>query len=338
MVFGSFDKFDTGKGVNGLIGEIFGAGLLDDRIDELAKDDPDVLEALLDKVGEASRDYIGETGEIDRDALKKKLSISKKMTILVGHWVDNLFGGYVDDKLSDVTQVDLPTFEEELTRLSAEENGVQIDGKNIIFPSGSALAALGSIYSFLKLLSKSKDAAENGEEMHIPTHGRIVMGKESSEDGGLMGSKFAKAKKLLEKYGVKLTLLVPGEALSEPGQKEIQFVSAPEHGLPMSADGSSVDEKTLRWYQTMFEDEIGTTWFVSSHVLVGVYMMQGLDKEKALTKAGVNRPGDEFVAQVDKLDGQLRPGAAPAAPAAPTPPSAASAAPAAPESPAAPPA
>jgi hypothetical protein len=319
MTLELFDKFDASEGFNGVVGEILNATFLDNQIQELYEKDPDQLEALLVNVGESAREYINKDGQLNLDALKKRLSISKRIGILIGAWFDEQFAAHIETRSDEhgdsfITQATAVSFEDEIARLKSEGKEDRVDGSNIILHSGSFLQRAGSMAYMLGALQGVFESISTEKSIKLPLSSRIVMGSsDSKKDGAFTGTGFAKMRAVAKKVGATVTRLTPGELKKSPKPNEIQLIFPEQSGLPMSIDGKKVDDKALRWYKEIYDDSVGTTWMLSSELLVGVYMVGGLSKDEALSKAGIRKPDEDFAAQLVKLETQLKPATAVAA-------------------------
>lgn len=306
----------TGSGVEseGAIAKWVGEIFLDKEVLEMPEED---LGAILRAAGDEVKECITKNGEYDRNALLRKLSVGQKIEILIGHWMDNLFGNFVEEQAAGKKyDFEVMSFEDEKQRVLAEDSGVLVDGENIILPTGSLLGNFASARYLADLFKQAGGGGiESDEKVRLPAGSRIVLGALAEEpgDGAYLGSGFARLRALSKQTGLKLTRVSPGRTLTEPGEKELQLVYTDGDSLPMKADGK-VDIKALRWYKEMFDDGVGTTWVKSAEILVGVYMLKGLDKESALTKAAYKSPKPDLLVRVNKLEQQLKP-AASAAPA-----------------------
>ncbi len=288
-------------------GELIDNSFIGEMVLGVMEDDPDAVEALMMQWDKNMVDYYTEDGKIDRTALMRSLTSMEKIKILMGDWFENFFSEKIDEKFDDV-EIETTTFEKFAAAAEGDTGPVYMDGRNVIYPSGSLLEIFGSGFAFLERMREGKK--EGIGKAMLPVESRVVWPRKEVWNS----TKFSFYRKLLDKAGVELTLLSPGEKAKKPKKNELQIIYGPKHELPLAADGKTVDKKQIEWFKDIFEDKVGTTWYLSSKLIAGIYKAQGMTRDEALEEAGVQYADKDLIAQIDSIAGPVA-AVAPVAPA-----------------------
>jgi hypothetical protein len=285
-----------------LLGNLFDKALFTDWLIKLAIKDQDVVEELLEKWGKNVKDHILGNGTLDLALLEQiEISLPQKFSAMFGNLLFDWIGGALKGNLPNIPAIQTRTFAEELSAIDSTK-GVYADGQNMIWSDGKLWDKLSSLWG---LANRATQKGENFEDVYLIRESRMVIGSDSGGSAGFSPSKLRFFRGAVDAAGLKLTKLSHGEAMTPPGSNEIQYVQAPDEGMPLAADGK-VDVEKLRWYAKLYNDPVGTTWFFSNALLAGIYMVGGMKRESAVAKARLGTPKGAVSSQVADLDGQLK--------------------------------
>ncbi len=275
--------------------EFFGDALLGDQLDQLATEKPDLAKEILLSMDSEAKQLIDKNGQINRDALRKQLTLTEKFSLMAKMWIaENLSGSIMDGVVGEGKKIETTSFADTIASVK-EEN--KLDDHNIYYPTAEGNMGKAT------MLWNLKGQVETGDEstLKFMTGSTLVMPAEDNSEESILGLDVTAALQIgLLKHGITLKTYGVNETIPEPGDKEIQIVFAPPVGFPMKADGT-LDIDSVKKYAELYKREKGgVQWFTNQHLMAAVMTSADPTKiDENMAKCGLS--GEEVKAQLNSI-------------------------------------
>lgn len=273
--------------VSGVGNEFFGDAIFGSELDKLASEKPDLAKEILASMDSEAKQLIDKNGQINRDALRKNLTLTEKFSLMAKMWIaENLSDTVMDGVVGKGKTVETTTFADTFAGVKKEN---QLNEKNIYWPT--VAGNMGSATMLWNL--KGQVEQGNDSKLKFMTGSTLVMPMEQSGEQSVLGLDITAALQIgLLKHGINLKTYEAKETIPDPGDKDIQVVFAPADGLPMKAD-NTLDVDAVKNFATLYQRG-QVQWFSNPLLMAGV--MSSIDGNVAnvdaiMTKFGLS--GDE---------------------------------------------
>lgn len=259
--------------LGGALNEGLSDALFGGQLDKLMTDKPDEVKEILLSWETETRNFIDKNGQINRDALRKQLTLGEKFSLMAQLWLaDNVSGGIVDAAMKG-KKIETSDFESEITRVKADGNATLLNEKNIFWPTSDGL--LGTLTTLMNLKG---NVAVDDSKIGLSTGSTLVLPNGVDNSAGLMGMDVSAALRVgLGKHGINLKSYSINENIPEPQKNEIQLITTPAEGLPMK--GEAVDLEALKAYARLFERG-KVQWSVNPLLMAAVMVVKENDAAK----------------------------------------------------------
>lgn len=278
--------------------EFFGDAVFGDQLDKLATEKPDLAKEILLSMDNEAKQLIDKNGQINRDALRKQLSLKEKFSLMANMWIaENLSGSIMDGVVGEGKKIETTSFANTIASVK-EEN--KLNNNNIFYPTAEGNMGRATMLWNLKGQVETSDEST----LKFMTGSTLIMPAEEGEEESFLGLDVTAALQIgLLKHGISLKTYEASETIPVPSDKEIQIVFAPPVGLPMKSD-VVVDVEKIGQFKTLFErKEGGVQWFSNPLLMAGVLIASGQNVATAMTRCTLSSEEDK------KLLEQCVPGA-----------------------------
>lgn len=252
--------------ISGVGNEFFGDAVFGSELDKLANDKPDLAKEILASMDSEAKQLIDKNGQINRDALRKNLTLMEKFSLMAKMWIaENLSDTVMDGVVGRGKTVETTTFADTYAGVKVEN---QLNEKNIYWPTTAGNMGMATMLWNLKGQVEQGD----GSKLKFMTGSTLVMPMEESGEQSVLGLDISAALQIgLLKHGINLKTyeakeFAPNSPL--PGDKEIQVVFAPAEGLPMKAD-QSIDVDAVKNFAALYQRG-QVQWFSNPLLMAGV--------------------------------------------------------------------
>lgn len=256
-------------------GAMLSDAIFGDKLDKLVAKKPEAVKEILVSWETETRRFIDETGQINRDRLRKELTITEKFSLMAQLWIaENISDKVLTDVLLKGTKIETSSFDSVMARVKLENPAGMLNDNNIFWPTADGL--MGTFTTLMQISSGSGQA--DMSKLNLVTGSTLVLPKGEDENASIMGVDFSAALRLaLLKHGIDLKSFSSHENIPVPGDKEIQLVLAPKEGLPMK-DGH-VDIEAVKAYAKLFVRG-KTQWFTNPLLMAAVLVVKEHDATK----------------------------------------------------------
>ena len=131
--------------------EVLDKVVFNDWLDNIK--DPDVLEHIISKRNKNASDYLTANGEIDLDMLRRDLTITDRISLMISNWVGDFASDKIEEMVPDL-EITTRTFAEAAAELDDSDGPIySVGNNNLVLPSTSPLQQIGSYWDLLRSAS-----------------------------------------------------------------------------------------------------------------------------------------------------------------------------------------
>ncbi len=259
--------------LSGAMNEGLSDALFGGHLDKLMAEKPEEVKEILVSWETETRNFIDKNGQINRDALRKQLTLGEKFGLMAKLWIaENVSDGFLDGAMKG-KKVETSDFAADVARVKADGNAMLLDDKNVFLPTADGF--LGTLTTLMNLKG---NVAADASIIKLSTGSTLVLPKGADSSEGIMGIDVSAALRIgLLKHGIDLRSFSINENIPDPGEKEIQLITVPEEGLPMK--GGNVDIEALKAYARLFERG-KVQWFTNPLLMAAVLVVKENDAAK----------------------------------------------------------
>ncbi|MFA4815184.1 MAG: hypothetical protein WC924_04275 [Candidatus Gracilibacteria bacterium] len=252
--------------------------------------DRDEFEAKLMQIRPKDwKEFITTEGQIKLEALRDKLTIKEKLSMLASHILgEQFFSIFFSGKKDNVTALGM----EEATDYFARnpDKGARKMGKHLVWDQ----TLFGSLQPLFSLANLVNDKSGEGKEAFPLVPGTFWFMNMAVSEGGpkLMPTMYSVLRHACEQAGVKLTFLRPGEKPVEApnlGEKEIKLSFLNPQSIPTKPDGT-VDLELLDWYVECY-DKAPCMIMRGGPLIAAILKRKGETVETAISTENANLGG-----------------------------------------------
>ncbi len=269
--------------------DLLASALTDKRLGKLVDEDPGFLKIFLDRAHENVRAWQTENGQIDKEIVRKKLTVHQKFELLVSHW----FASVAFRKFPKQT-TEFSSFED-YKAWAKDKDVTLVDGNALLI--GGTLPQMSKDRGLWDLATKFPSFFQSLQENVLAAKNlRMVPGSFLVLQSGKKADKETYYVKMLaEANQLKFEYLSPGDALPNPPSKDtFYFVKVDlEKGL---LKPGAVDMNAIAWYTKIFDQ--GKAQWMTPNLTAAVLVAKGKSISEALSLVGDEQNTDSKLIEV----------------------------------------